>query len=157
MGLLKLSSLDTSYFKTNKTMISIQVILAIIFIHWVADFVFQDEAWATTKSVSNKSLTKHVAMYSLIWFGTIGIVYVGYDVYWARPMTNDEGIRILLFCSITFVCHWITDYYTSRLNTKLHKAGKYGSPIPNMGFFTSIGFDQVLHYAQLFLTYLLLR
>jgi hypothetical protein len=29
----------------------------------------------------------------------------------------------------------------------------YGSPIPNFGAFSTIGFDQVLHYVQLIITW----
>jgi hypothetical protein len=54
---------------------------------------------------------------------------------------------------LTFLCHFITDYITSRIVKKRFEDKYYGSPIPNLGAFTVIGFDQVLHYAQLFLTY----
>jgi hypothetical protein len=56
----------------------------------------------------------------------------------------------LQFGFITFIFHTITDYFTSRLNSKLWKKGDVHN------FFVSIGFDQVLHYVQLFLTYKLL-
>ncbi len=53
----------------------------------------------------------------------------------------------LYFCMITLITHTITDYFTSRLNSKLWAGGKVHY------FFVSVGFDQVLHYGQLFLTY----
>jgi len=43
------------------------VILTIIFIHWVADFIFQAEEWAVNKSKSNVALYNHVLTYSTIW------------------------------------------------------------------------------------------
>jgi len=55
-----------------------------------------------------------------------------------------------LFFLITFVAHTITDYFTSRLNSKLWAEGKVH------WFFVSIGFDQILHYIQLFSTYQIL-
>jgi hypothetical protein len=55
------------------------------------------------------------------------------------------------FWLITFVCHTITDYFTSRLNSRLWAKGDVHN------FFVSIGFDQVLHYVQLFTTYYLLK
>jgi len=54
------------------------------------------------------------------------------------------------FVLITFVAHTITDYFTSRLNAKLWAKGDVHN------FFVSVGFDQVLHYVQLFVTYQLL-
>jgi hypothetical protein len=55
----------------------------------------------------------------------------------------------LVFTSITFICHFITDYLTSRWTSKLYKDSKfYGFP----SFFSVIGFDQWLHFAQLILT-----
>jgi hypothetical protein len=49
---------------------------------------------------------------------------------------------------ITFVCHTVTDYITSRINSRLWLAQRVHD------FFVSIGFDQVLHYTQLYITYL---
>ena len=60
-------------------------------------------------------------------------------------------LNTLFFVGITFVCHTITDYFTSRLNSKLWAKGDVHN------FFVSVGFDQVLHYVQLFLTYQLLK
>jgi membrane-bound metal-dependent hydrolase YbcI (DUF457 family) len=118
------------------------VILIGLIVHWVADFVLQTDWEAKNKSTNNLALTKHVLKYSFVWLIlTIGIVYG----------TNDRSNDLLLlFAPITFVCHWITDYFTSRLNTRLWKNGKVHN------FFVSIGFDQILHYLQLGLTYLLL-
>jgi len=54
------------------------------------------------------------------------------------------------------VAHTITDYFTSKITSRLYAQGKFGSTIPNLGFFSMIGFDQVLHYGQLLLTFHLL-
>jgi len=54
---------------------------------------------------------------------------------------------VALFCLITFITHTITDYFTSRLNSKLWEQGKVHN------FFVALSFDQILHYVQLFLTY----
>lgn len=42
------------------------------------------------------------------------------------------------------------DYFTSRLNSKLWAQGR------THDFFVAVGFDQVLHYIQLILTYVLI-
>lgn len=118
----------------------------IIVIHFIADFIFQDEKWAVGKSKSIKMLLYHTLTYSYIWFCASTVLILSGDL---SPM-------LYWFAPITFVFHTLTDYFTSKITSSLYAQGKFGSEIPNLGFFTMIGLDQVLHYAQLFLTYYLL-
>jgi hypothetical protein len=122
------------------------VILLILFIHWVADFLFQSEEMAKNKSKSNKWLAIHVLVYSLVWL-IIGTV--------VSFFTSEFCVcDVAKFYAITFVCHFITDYGTSRWTSKLYEDSKfYGFP----SFFSVIGLDQWLHYAQLIITYDLLK
>ena len=132
---------------------TLTIVLTIIIIHWIADFVFQAEEWATNKSKSNVALYKHVMTYSTIWlFASLFLLGV------ARPAETTEWYvySSILFFMLTFCCHFITDYITSRIVSRKFANKEYGSPIPNFGAFTIIGFDQVLHYGQLFGTYYLL-
>ena len=99
----------------------------------------QDEKWALGKSKCMFSLLKHTATYTLMWVPFTLLFLPGFPGF--------------DFLCITFICHTITDYVTSRITSKLYAKGKFGSSIPNLGFFTMIGFDQYLHYLQLFLTY----
>jgi hypothetical protein len=120
-------------------------IFSILLIHWIADFVAQTDSQAKNKSKNNLFLVAHTLNYSMIFFMGIAILYAsiygsGEKVFWFS----------LWFTIITFICHTITDYFTSRLNSKLWEQGKVHN------FFVSIGFDQVLHYVQLFTTYWLL-
>lgn len=62
-----------------------------------------------------------------------------------------QDVRMMFFPIITFICHWIQDYYTSRWVKKSFDKQDYHNG------FVKIGFDQFLHYTQMFLTYLLLR
>ena len=62
-------------------------------------------------------------------------------------------INGLLFSGITFIAHTVTDYFTSKIVSKRFENKHFGSKIPNLGAFTVIGFDQILHYVQLILTY----
>jgi hypothetical protein len=125
----------------------------IICIHFVADFIFQAEEWALNKSKSNYALFNHVFTYSIFWvFGSC--ILFGYVN--KSQSTDWYVINSLIFGFITFVAHFITDYITSRIVSKRFAKNHYGSPIPNFGAFTIIGFDQVLHYGQLFLTFQLL-
>jgi hypothetical protein len=119
---------------------SLIVIFSIIFIHWFADFVLQTHWQATNKSKNNKALTMHVLSYSTVWL----LITNAYSI------TTGNYLVLAFFAPITFVCHWITDYFTSRLNSVLWAKGDVHN------FFVSVGFDQVLHYLQLFLTFYLL-
>lgn len=112
-------------------------ILIILFIHWVADFLLQTSKMATNKSTSNKWLFFHVFDYSIVWL-FIGIFFFNYK-------------DVILFSTITFICHFITDYFTSRWTTKLYKVQNFRK------FFKVIGFDQYLHFIQLILTYKFLK
>ncbi len=129
-----------------KAEINIWVVLAILAIHWFADFVLQTDKQAKGKSKNWHDLLSHTAIYSTIWIWGIAII-------WRVEGTFESDILFwysLLFALTTFICHTITDYFTSRLNSKLWEQGKVHL------FFVSIGFDQLLHFVQLLLTYQLL-
>lgn len=114
-------------------------IMLIIMVHWVADFVMQNEEWALNKSKDNEALLKHTITYSIMWFFAL-LPYFGLG-------------DILLFTLITFLAHTITDYFTSRWVSGKFQRKEMGSEIPNLGAFSCIGADQVLHYVQLFITF----
>lgn len=122
-------------------------IFFILIIHWVADFILQSDEDAKGKSKYMKNLVSHTFKYSLFLFGGVLWYSVIYDF-----ITYVNSMEIIFhnafgFAIITFVFHTITDYFTSRLNAKLWAAEK------RHPFFVSIGFDQLLHYAQLFITF----
>lgn len=120
---------------------SLIIILVIVFSHWVLDFVCQTEKQALGKSKNWEQLLEHTATYAGLWM--LPILFLGACLHLHRS--------ILLFIPITFVCHTATDYYTSRVNAQLWADKK------THDFFVSIGFDQFLHYAQLFITFYLLQ
>lgn len=109
-------------------MLELNLVLGVLFMHWFADFVMQTDWQAQNKSKRMLPLVAHTAVYSLFW------LWLGVE-----------------FAAITFVAHTATDYVTSRINSRLWAAQKVH------WFFVSVGFDQFLHYAQLFLTYKLLN
>ena len=119
------------------------LVIGMLFIHWVADFVLQTDKQAKGKSKNWGDLIEHTWTYSMVWMA-VGIFYILFhlDTY--------EQWDLTCFVLITFVFHTITDYFTSRLNSKLWGEGKVHN------FFVSVGFDQWLHYVQLFLTFYLL-
>lgn len=141
------------------TQLNLIEIFSIIMIHWVADFVLQTDKMAKGKSKNWKDLLSHTTVYSLVWFIPFILMYMkDFHPHRNPPLLEKDlifynnGFPLLcLFVLITFICHTITDYFTSRLNSKLWAKGEVHN------FFVSVGFDQVLHYVQLFLTYALLK
>lgn len=125
------------------------IFLAIIFTHYVSDFIMQDEKWALGKSKNWGDLITHTVTYSMVWYPILFLLK-GIGVIESVP-----GM-ISLFVIITFLAHTVTDYFTSRWVSKKFTKGYLGSAIPNFGAFSSIGFDQVLHYLQLWFTFKLL-
>ena len=128
-------------------MLTLIEIFSIIIIHWIADFIMQSDYDAKNKSKFFHALFSHTITYSSCWF--VIILLFGYIN--KTQTTEWYVLNTLFFVGITFVCHTITDYFTSRLNSKLWAKGDVHN------FFVSVGFDQVLHYVQLFLTYQLLK
>lgn len=129
-------------------MISITLIeiLIIEIVHWFADFVLQTHWQAINKSKNNLALTQHVTTYSICWLLPMALLF------WYGPFNLIGAICLsFAFAFYTFGFHWVTDYFTSRLNSKLWAKGD------THNFFVSIGFDQFLHHAQLFGTYILLK
>jgi len=118
-------------------MIEVKSVLFLIIVHFLADFALQTHNQATKKSSSNLYLTYHVGTYALTWFFAM----------WAY---NGSWLMALNFSIITFMAHWVTDYTTSRISKKFFEAQDYHNG------FVVVGFDQVLHYAQLLVTYVAL-
>lgn len=116
----------------------LKIIILILCIHWFADFVLQTDWQAKNKSSNDYALSLHVTNYSITWLVFTWFIFNNFYL-------------ALGFSAITFFLHWCTDYFTSRINTKLWNKGEVHY------FFVSIGFDQVLHYVQLFGTYYLLK
>ena len=120
-------------------MINIWVVIAIIIIHWFADFVMQNGEDAKNKSHDINALLRHTTTYSLLWI-PLAILTL--------------GVMGIAFVGITFILHTLTDYFTSKHTSKQYAKGNFGGKAPRgMDFFVTIGFDQVLHYTQLVLTY----
>lgn len=126
-------------------MISIFDVFFILIIHWVADFILQTDEMAKGKSKQLSKLLSHTLMYSLFWTSAIFL----YECFYTKSIQQYIMIphNVFDFASITFFAHTITDYFTSRFNAKLWEQGK------THNFFVAVGFDQILHYIQLILTF----
>lgn len=132
----------------------IGIILLALLIHTIADFVFQDEKWAKNKSKDFDQLLNHTLTYSAFWF-MCGVIYIIFEMLYLDLNVDIacHHMRLnLIFSTITFLAHTTTDYFSSKITSRQYLAGHWGSAIPNFGFFTTIGFDQWLHFLQLLLT-----
>lgn len=115
----------------------IHIILLVLFFHWVADFVCQDEKWSINKASWFEFLLRHTLVYSFImWMGLLLI----FPTFAAS----------ILFFVITLVSHTLVDYFTSIVVRQRFADKHFGSAIPNFGGFSIIGYDQLLHYVMLF-------
>lgn len=114
---------------------SINLVIALIALHWFADFFCQTDKMAINKSSSNFWLTLHVIVYTtIIW--VLG--------YWLFNMT---AVNIFSWSVVNGILHWVTDFITSRINSRLWKNNQ------RHWFFTMIGVDQMIHYTCLLYTY----
>ena len=119
-------------------MIPIIKILVILTIHWIADFLCQNRWMAMNKSKAWIPLIAHTGTYTAVTIA--GWMLTG--ITWGVPY-----VKVAQMVIITFTTHTIIDYFTSRVQASYWRQEKY------MQFFTSIGFDQLLHYIQLFVMY----
>lgn len=126
---------------------NIHLVLSILFVHWIADFVVQTDRQAKEKSSNSWQLTRHVFSYTLCFFVAFAL-FAAYQNHIGHLSASSFGLTptICFFFPITFVCHWATDYVTSRVNAMLWRDKRVHL------FFVSIGFDQFLHFSQLLLT-----
>ena len=121
-------------------MISIITLLVVIAIHFFADFVCQTHNMAINKSKSNYWLTLHVLTYTFVtWLAWLFCFF--------QPSMDYKSYDYVSFSVFIFTTHWITDYITSRISSKYFGKGDYHNG------FVVVGFDQVLHYIQLFFAY----
>lgn len=128
--------------------------------HFLADFYLQTDEQAVNKSKSIKYLLSHTFIYSVFMCLTMMLML--------------DPLKALLFGLITFILHTLTDFITSRVNKyllpkevsyslKLYKEKEninfthFPEGRNYHNFFLGIGFDQMLHYFQLFLTFYFLK
>ena len=113
-------------------MINIYIVILILFCHWAFDFLCQTDWMAQNKSSNNEALVAHTITYSAGWIA---------------PMIVLIGQKAGYFVLITFICHTITDYFTSRWVKKSFDKKDF-----HWGF-VKIGIDQFSHFVQLLLTF----
>lgn len=110
------------------------LIFYIMVMHFLADFALQTHWQAENKSKNIKALTYHVATYSTVWL-------------FASWIYTNNIMFAICFTITTFLIHWLTDFLTSKEVSKRFANNDYHNG------FVMIGFDQVLHYTQLIITF----
>lgn len=102
----------------------LQIILSIIWLHFIADFILQSNYMALNKSKSVMALSYHCIVYSVpfLVFGPEYALLAG-------------------------VFHFPIDFITSKITAKLYEQQRIGL------FFKVIGLDQAIHMTVLVLTY----
>lgn len=116
----------------------IYVILIFLF-HWVSDFVCQTHEMSLKKSKSILWLSYHVVVYT-------AVTTLLWSIFFGGMIENFSVIVPSIF-GITFVTHWITDYFTSKWTSRLWQEKKVHE------FFVVIGLDQLIHATTLLITY----
>lgn len=115
-------------------MITLSTVILIVMTHFLADFGLQTHEQATGKSSNEKQLMWHVAVYSGVW------LFMSYCLF-------QNAFLSIIFAVITYICHYITDYFSSRIGKP------YWEKKDLHNGFVIIGADQVLHMIQLFALY----
>ena len=124
----------------NLILNSVPFFIFIMVIHFLADFGLQTHKQAIGKSKEWIPLLQHTGVYSFIFF----IVMYTWYANW---------IMCFLFAVITFITHTATDYFTSRISNRFFTADDNSNTDYHNGFVV-IGFDQMLHYLQLWFTHI---
>lgn len=122
---------------------NIYLVLAILAVHFIADFVCQTDWQAKNKSGNFKALIEHTYSYTVVFLIAI-LLYLLCNIDY---LDANVARWLLQFIIVTFVTHTAIDFVTSKINAKLWEQGR------THAFFVSVGFDQLLHYTQLLLTY----
>ena len=99
-------------------------VIALIWLHFISDFILQTDWMALNKSKRMIPLLVHIAVYSL-------------------PFSLVFGWR---YAALNGLAHLATDFVTSRVTSRLYQNKK------NHLFFVVIGLDQALHLTVLILT-----
>lgn len=118
-------------------------ILLIIWAHFVADFMLQNDKMAQNKSTSNIWLTNHIIVYSAAMLGIMAPF-----VYFMDSATSHiQLLWLLVWVTINGALHWITDWCSSRATSYLWQKGD------RHNFFVVIGADQAIHLSTMVVTW----
>ena len=107
----------------------------VIVAHFIGDFVLQSDWMATNKSKLFEALSLHIVVYFVTLIGA-GIIIFG----------AQRGDDIIYFALLNASFHLVIDSITSQITSTLWKNNE------RHWFFTTIGFDQMIHVILLIAT-----
>jgi hypothetical protein len=117
---------------------NLQIALALILIHFIADFLCQTDSMALNKSKSIYWLTVHVITYTIVLSIAIIIMAMVFNLNFKTA---------IIYALLNGALHFITDFFTSKLTSRLAK-------LPSKHwFFVAIGADQLIHYYCLMISF----
>jgi protein-S-isoprenylcysteine O-methyltransferase Ste14 len=118
-----------------REMLMLYQVLALLGVHYVADFLLQSHWQAQNKSKNSGALMAHVMTYLAC------LVVAGPFVFPQAAVTVGLG-----WCALNGWLHFCTDWVTSRWTSRLWSEQRWHD------FFAAVGLDQLIHYATLLLT-----
>lgn len=118
-----------------------ELIVAILFIHWIGDFVLQLPGWAETKWYNRSSLIKHAVTYGFILFGGV------FCITCTSSLNLNTFIECILFSACNAFIHYAVDRKTSIYCHNLFSEKRIHD------FFVIIGLDQFIHTSLLLISY----
>lgn len=107
--------------------------LALLGVHWIADFVLQTHWQASNKSKNLEALARHIGTYTAILAVATPVLF------WKHA----NELWMLAFVMANGALHFATDYFTSRWTSALYAKGDWHN------FFVVIGLDQLIHQITL--------
>lgn len=110
----------------------IYLLIYLFALHYLADFILQTNWMAHGKSKRFWPLFIHVLIYTTVFIGGAAL-YTDID-------------SAIWFGVLNGVIHYIVDYFTSRLNSRLYQKEN------KRMFWIAVGLDQTLHYITILLT-----
>lgn len=107
--------------------------IALLAVHWLADFVLQSHWQASNKSKRMDALLRHVGTYTAVLFVALPLIAprAGYQAW-------------IIFCATNGALHLATDYFTSRWTSALWAKQQ------THNFFVVVGLDQLIHQVTLY-------
>lgn len=111
-------------------------ILVLLISHFVGDFLLQSDKMALNKYKDPYWLLAHILVYTTILF-IFSFMFLDFKL----------SLSFNLFIYLNFMLHFSIDVITSQFTHFLYEKKE------NHWFFVVIGFDQLLHYFCLFVTY----
>jgi hypothetical protein len=118
----------------------ILVIVVVLIGHWVSDLIFQSNNEIEKKWSDVKAVLKHAAEYSVVMSAVVLLLL------FFTAILSTTWYFILNFWLMTFVFHFIVDYFLSKaINGLWNKQDR-------IGFFSIMITDQTIHLITLFLT-----